>query len=618
VFLVMAMRLKTLMALKQHALTLASELPQLVHKVWRRLRGHLGDPTSSTDRLIHVITTRLRRRRRSIANCVAALMVFVHIGQLVQISVIEGSICTTHDTHPRFRGFLASIHIANIWIASAFLVIPHRLTWNSTRPDLAFVFAILVLELSREALNAEQSLLAESRLLRQVLLRCLLGASVTPMVALAANLLYTAGLFTMFRVCIPDGTIFTVGKARAVFVSQQNCVHTWDHTEVLRLRNSTLTDLATETSFREFATLDIAVVVIIMVGLLLFDFLSSEDIVKSLRLQSSENHLLAVSQILDRLCDATCQLSPAYSICTPAPKLDVLLHMSPTPGSMVGTTFCSLLSSERDWASIERSFDEAVKQGGSFGEAQYVDLKSASNNKVRVQLLSARFVDCAGEHRILCGFTELHSDPGHADADGADDVMGQSCPGAAHSSSPRRVHSATRSQSGSSSSSSSSSSRVGRRRRRDGEGSGSRSAGRWLEGVGREDCALDIEVAALRICWASRHFENFVGVRFDASKRPCARGLFPEPEEVRARLQQAMEDIGRDEFEAPRERRMWITLKRFSVEGDQCLGTAFRALFAVRLVSAFGPDAEPAKCVRLHMVAAQRGQQPDVSMLESL
>jgi len=279
--------------------------------------------------------------------------------------------------------------------------------------------------------------------------------------------------------------------------------------------------------------------------------------------------------------------------------------------------FSSLLSSEGDWASVEEYFHKAMKQGAPLTDALYVDLRSASNIRVRVQLLSARFVDCAGENRILCGFTELHADPGLGNTDGAEDVIGQCGPAARRQTSPRRMHSTTRSQSGSSSSGSSSG-RIGERRRSAGKGSGSHSGRHLQDGSRQEECAFEIEVDDFRICWASRHFEKFAGMRFDASKRPCARGLFPEPEEVRARLQQAMEDIGRDEFEAPRERRMWITLKRFSVEGDQCLGTAFRALFAVRLVSAFGPDAEPAKCVRLHMVAAQRGQQPDVSMLESL
>jgi len=44
------------------------------------------------------------------------------------------------------------------------------------------------------------------------------------------------------------------------------------------------------------------------------------------------------------------------------------------------------------------------------------------------------------------------------------------------------------------------------------------------------------------------HFEKFVGVKFDTFKRPCARGLFPEPEKVRARLQHSVEDIGWDEL----------------------------------------------------------------------
>jgi len=170
--------------------------------------------------------------------------------------------------------------------------------------------------------------------------------------------------------------------------------------------------------------------------------------------------------------------------------------------------FRSLLSSERDWASIEESFHGAMEEGAPFSDVQYLDLKSASDVRVRVQLLCARFVDCAGEYRILCGFTELHADPAHGNADGADDVIGQCGPAARRQTSPRRMH-LTRSQSrsrssGSSSSSSISRGRIGERRRSAVEGSGSQPSGHVLHCIRPEEYAFEIEVDDFRICWASR------------------------------------------------------------------------------------------------------------------
>jgi len=290
--------------------------------------------------------------------------------------------------------------------------------------------------------------------------------------------------------------------------------------------------LLRQTSFVDFVVSEILLIAVVMICMLLLDTLMSQEILKSLRLQSSEGQLLAVSQIFDRLCDATCQLSPSFHIYSCSPKLDAILHLS-TRGLLAteGTDFCSFIASEEHRARFEAFIGRGMRAG--FGDALYLDLKGASGVRVCMQLLCARFTDVLGQPRILCGLNELQAG---RDTDGAADWCGPLVM-------PRRRgrrHRRARSSRSSGSSSGSSSERDG--------GGGSAEEETDLS---RRDCR--VEVAAdedLSVLSASRAFEDFLGAEMVYSGRPSLRKLLAEPGAVAAWVRSFVEGPGAEELQA--------------------------------------------------------------------
>jgi len=342
--------------------------------------------------------------------------------------------------------------------------------------------------------------------------------------------------------------------------------------------------LLRQTSFVDFVVSEILLIAVVMICMLLLDTLMSQEILKSLELQSSEEQLLAVSQIFDRLCDATCLLSRDFHMCSHSAKLQMILTMS-GPWPMEGKDFRTFIASEEDRAMFEEFIDHGVREG--FGDAVYLDLKGASSMRVRMQVLCALFTDVLGRTRILCGLSELQPDRQNADTHDAEDVFGPLVPCRRHRSRRRRASSSSSSGSGSDSSRSSfgdsSSSQ------REGSGRVHRSADREKEkDVSRKGCTVEFQMDdRLCILSATRSLEELVGARPKYSNKPSLATMIGEPEAFALWVKSFSEDTRSDGLQASCEREVSMILKRYFDLGQT--SKEYLALCRVKLVKV--PDA---------------------------
>jgi len=587
---VLAVRRQDIIALKWHALFLVRSLQQCV------CRREAGVTDYST-----VVARRLQQRRRGIANIAAVAVASFHLFELVRVCLVEESVCTSVGAPPQLRLFLALLHLGSFWAASLFLVFTHRIGQERSRPDVAFLFVIIVLDVAQTALVGEQALLVESRLYSQLLWRLLLGACISPAVALLGNLLYMLGAGTVYKVLIPDGFLFTVGSTRAGLLYQQGCNQLWSRSDALTgkdlllviSRLSGLTDVSAipnlealldellkkQTSFSDFLISEILLVAVVMACLVLLGTLMSHEIWTSLQLQSSEDQLLAVSQIMDRLCDATCQISRDLRICCCSPRLDAILRMSCAgPSAMEGEDFRDVIASEDERASFKAFVDQGIREG--FSDALYLDLKCASSMRVRMQLLCARFADVLGQPRVLCGLTELQADGPRARERGAADWAGPlAAPGRAE---PRRKRAT--SEGGASSDTGGSSA----------SGSGSQDE---LESLVVE-VKLDEDLSILR---ASRAFGRFLGA--SPSQRDSIKQFLVEPEVVAEHLKGCTEGNSSDESGASSAREVEIV---FKTQHQDDRGAVCHTLYRAVCSLVLRKSADASRCAELKLLAVSR------------
>jgi len=356
--------------------------------------------------------------------------------------------------------------------------------------------------------------------------------------------------------------------------------------------------LLRQTSFVDFVVSEILLIAVVMICMLLLDTLMSQEILKSLELQSSEEQLLAVSQIFDRLCDATCLLSRDFHMCSLSAKLQMILTMS-GPLPMEGRDFRTFIASEEDRAIFEEFIDHGLREG--FGDAVYLDLKGASSMRVRMQVLCALFTDVLGRTRILCGLSELQPDRQNADAHGAEDGLGPLVPERPaereeqqlrrHRSRLRNGIGSGSGSSGSGSDSDSSRSSFGDSSSSQREGSGRvhRSADREKEkDVSRKGCTVEFQMDdRLCILSATRSLEELVGARPKYSNKPSLATMIGEPEAFALWVKSFSEDTRSDGLQASCEREVSMILKRYFDLGQT--SKEYLALCRVKLVKV--PDA---------------------------
>jgi len=599
VLMVLAVRRQDLIALKRHALFLVWSLQACV------CRREAGVTDNST-----IVATRLQQRRRGIANIAAVAVASFHLFELVRVCFVEESVCTSVGALPRLRLFLALVHLGSLWAASLFLALTHRIGQESSRPDLAFLSVIILLDVAQTALVGEQALLVESRLYSQLLWRLLLGSCTSPAIALLGNLLYLIGGGAIYKVLISDGLVFTVGSTRAGLLYHQGCNQLWSRLDVSTIKDllldlgrlSAVTDVSTaesltalldellkkQTSFHDFLLAEILLLTIVMLCLVFLHTLMSQEILKSLQLQSSEDQLLAVSQILDRLCDATCQLSSNFCICSHSPTLGAILHMSAAGRrSMEGTDFSSIIALEEDRASFKAFIYKGVKDG--FKDALCLGLKSSSGIRVQMQLLCARFTDIFGHPRVLCGLTELQASGHNATADSNMEPLGplvaprlcEECLRKQHKRGQRPPKSrgsgdAPLSDNGGGSDSSSSSAS---------SNGSARSSGSNPKG------SLEVEVTlddTLQVVSASRAFMAFIGAKLAPDRTPSLKAFLVEPEIFVELMKSYMEGLSSDELRASSPRETTINFKAFYRDGKQVSSRPYKAVCRVELCKSPG------------------------------
>jgi len=153
----------------------AAQVAPALRKLRSAGRKRAQHATRDDDGLGEAMCMRFRELRCSVARGTAALLTVFHLFELLRLSLVEDSVCssggTDHDV--AFRSGLAAVHIANLWVATAFLAACafHRHAQWMPHLRLPFVLAVAALELVEVALKGEQALLVESRFYRQLLWR---------------------------------------------------------------------------------------------------------------------------------------------------------------------------------------------------------------------------------------------------------------------------------------------------------------------------------------------------------------------------------------------------------------------------------------------------------------
>jgi len=531
-----------------------------------------------------IVITRVRQWRRTITTVAAVAMGIFHLFELVMISFLEESVCTSDGALPQVRLCIACVHLGGIWVASLYLALTHQFEWAGSRPEWMFVFVIIMLDIAQAVIVREEALLVESRLYRQLFWRLVLGSCTSPAIALLGNLLHVTGTGIAYKMLIPDGFIFTVGSTGAGFLYQQGCNQLWSQQDALtgkalldsvsRLKGildvsamdnfMSLVDelLKKQTSFTDFLHSEIILVAIVMLILVCVDTLLFQAVSKSLQLQSTEDQILALSHILDRICGATCQLSRSFSIKTCSPQLGAILRMSAGRPALEGVDFCSIIASEDDRARFRAFIAQGIRDG--FTEALQLDLMGASNTRVWMQLLCAPFTSVSGYLRILCGLTELEADMRY------DSVGSLEAP---------RTWS-TRDQDGGGRSAT-----RNRRRARSRSAGSSSSSTSESESQNETRCRLDLLLDDnLSYIHANKELLDSLGTWPNASRQASCRLLLADPEVFTESMGRWLsESTSSNEFEAPLVRHMSMTFNRFAEQCGEVRSRPFKVPCRVEL-----------------------------------
>jgi len=544
----------------------------------------------ATDNLLQrVVEARFCERRRKLFLLVVTLFAAYHMVDIFMMAFSADAVCTDARGYVNKRALLVCTRLSIIYTAAIALMAAKRIR-SSRWPSIGFATAVIVENLVHMGLEGAGSFVTGYRF-RVIVARLLVGLCIGPLESTALNALHGVGVCILYRFTFEDGMVVLLHNLNSGFLVEQGCPHVFEGDAVVGLLSTLETasllagdadsataemarSLAQEvnqmaTSFKTFAMQEVLFLLMISLLLFLFHLSMTLELTKSLQLQDSEKQLSAVSRILDSLCDATVQLGPNFRVVRPAPRLDVLLHVGPTPGGMLGADFRSIIATEEQRASFE-----AQVQGGRLGHqplgnSLFLNLRGSHGADIRVQLLASCFRDVAGEVCHLCGINEVTSASPRGSSHTGEAILGGGLP-------PPRGGREAAADSASLFLSEETSSSV----------SGSSTGAKEWD-LSKGNYAVEFLVEGTHILQVTDPFEGFVGVPLDVpdaesdeaaetSMGPRLLDLLLRPEVFSEWMTDKLEGIGNGQLRMPHDTTLPLELK--ACEGFVLCGVHFPEL----------------------------------------
>jgi len=390
---------------------------------------------SDSSALEALVASTLQRRRATCARFAAAVYVTTHLFWLASLTLEPASPCGGSGPIAQVQIVMVMCgHLGQILVASAFLVLSAKETCNIRCMVRAFAVAAFVLHFAEDAMLEGVPMLWRHRPWLELLWRILVGVSLdVPSMAGWVGLRSAASVF-LYSISVPDNMIVirlaeTCTELWSIDKMEKTVKDLWlvfhgvsrfgfmdsDANVVLANMQALLTFFASEsTSLSTFATTEAFQALALILCLAMVGHALAEEARSTARLQSSRSAAEAVSQILDRLCDAVVTIDSHHVIMKSAPRFRGLLGISAS-AQLEGVDIRSRMPSE-DAETLERHLAGLACPS----EPIALSLVDSLSIPVRCEFFMAEFRSDGLERNVVVGINEVGERARETDVHAAD------------------------------------------------------------------------------------------------------------------------------------------------------------------------------------------------------
>jgi hypothetical protein len=337
---------------------------------------------------------------------------------------VQGS-WTSEQFHLNLFSLLEIAMLVGFLCVSIFKKISVRAWFRSS-----LVAGLILMKCARMARSIGQFAVLPDRVWDEFCWRMLLGFCLNPGPMFAASILHTMGTIVLYMWRIPDSMILMPFSTSAGMGLQQSCGSLWSAEYLQRLM--TFSDwgshwwavkyesddmrfnqqilftslLRQQTSTSMFILVEILIVLLVVSCLLAAHRFMVHNLQRNFRLHSSEQLVTAISDMLDRLCDAVVHTDENFVISRPTPRFAALMgsvscqegedlrtRMTPEGSKVLTTTF-----SHNDAVGTELPDTPLLTPP--------VDFMDALGLKVSCSFYPASYTDLNGKRHFVIGINE--------------------------------------------------------------------------------------------------------------------------------------------------------------------------------------------------------------------